>query len=311
CGRDCFQRSATLTKAAEEAAIFCSLISAFDVVDGARSRRRNRRTVIVATNHIREPSTSPSKSRSAVGLPRAIFRFEAREKLLMNRRAFILALGGAAAWPLEVGAQRGRMRRIGLLAPGRSVGADASLATLNSVVTGLRELGYVEGQTIAIERGFGEANADRLREVAAELVGHALDVIVALSTTAPRPLTQSTSVIPIVVVGMADPVEDELVASLARPGGNVTGTTFLGPELVAKRLQLLSEVVPQHSRVAVLWHPHAYSDRTMAGMLKEAEHAAEILGMQLQFLAAASPDDIQGAFSSMASADALSVFPSP
>jgi putative tryptophan/tyrosine transport system substrate-binding protein len=230
----------------------------------------------------------------------------------VKRRAFITLLGGSvAAWPLAARAQRGRIPRIGLLAPGRSVGADASLATLNSIVTGLRELGYVEGQNIAIERGFGEANGDRLREVAAELVGHALDLIVALSTTAARPLKQATSVIPVVVVGMADPVEDELVASLARPGGNVTGTTFLGPELVAKRLQLLSEVVPQHSRVAVLWHPHAYSDRTMAGMLKEAEHAAEILGMQLQFLAAASPDDIQGAFSLMTSADALSVFPSP
>jgi ABC-type uncharacterized transport system substrate-binding protein len=229
----------------------------------------------------------------------------------VKRREFITLLGGATAWPLAARAQQGRIPRIGLLAPGRSVGADASLATLNSIVTGLRELGYVEGQNIAIERGFGEANGDRLREVAAELVGHALDLIVALSTTAARPLKQATSVIPVVVVGMADPVEDELVASLARPGGNVTGTTFLGPELVAKRLQLLSEVVPQHSRVAVLWHPHAYSDRTMAGMLKEAEHAAEILGMQLQFLAAASPDDIEGAFSSMASADALSVFPSP
>jgi putative tryptophan/tyrosine transport system substrate-binding protein len=228
-----------------------------------------------------------------------------------GRREFITLLGGAVAWPLVARAQRGRIFRIGLLAPGRSVGADASLATLNSVVTGLRELGYVEGQNIAIERGFGEANADRLREVAAELVGNALDVIVALSTTAARPLKQATSVIPVVVVGIADPVEDELVASLARPGGNVTGTTFLGPELVAKRLQLLSEVVPQHSRVAVLWHPHSYSDRTMAGMLKEAEHAAETLGMQLQFLAAASPDDIEGAFSSMTSADALSVFPSP
>jgi len=231
---------------------------------------------------------------------------------MMRRRAFITLLGGAAVtWSLAARAQRGRMPRIGLLSPGRSVGADPTLATLNSVVTGLGELGYVEGQNIAIERGFGEANADRLREVSAELVGHGLDVIVALSTTAARPLKQSTSVIPIVVVGMADPVEDELVASLARPGGNVTGTTFLGPELVAKRLQLLSEIVPQHSRVALLWHPHAYSDRTMAGMLKEAEHAAEILGMQLQFLAAASPDDIEGAFSSMASADALSVFPSP
>jgi putative tryptophan/tyrosine transport system substrate-binding protein len=232
----------------------------------------------------------------------------------MRRRHFITLLGGAAAWPFEVRAQRGtRTPRIGVLAPGPSAGADASLVTLNSIVTGLRELGYTEGQNIAIERGFGEANADRLREVAAELVRHELDIIVALSTTAARPLKQATSVIPIVVVAMADPVEDELVASLARPGGNVTGTTFLGPELVAKRLQLLSEVVPQHSRVAVLWHPRAYGDRTMAGMLKEAEHAAQILGMQLQFVAAASPDDIEGAFSLMTRdrADALSVFPSP
>src|SRR6266404_1226722 len=233
----------------------------------------------------------------------------------MRRREFITLLGGAAAaWPLAAHAQHGtRIPRIGVLAPGRSEGSDASRPTLNSLVTGLRELGYTEGQNIAIERRFGESNADRLREVAAELVKRQVDIIVALSTTAARPVKQATSVIPIVVVGMADPVEDELVASLARPGGNVTGTTFLGPELVAKRLQLLSEVVPQHSRVAVLWHPRAYGDRTMAGMLKEAEHAAQILGMQLQFVAAASPDDIEGAFSLMTRdrADALSVFPSP
>src|SRR6202035_5116816 len=123
----------------------------------------------------------------------------------------------------------------------------------------------------------------------------------------------ATSSIPIVAAVMADPVGDGLVASLARPGGNVTGTTFLGPELVAKRLQLLSEVVPQHSRVAVLWHPHAYGDRTMDGMLKEAEHAAQTLGMQLQFVPATSPEDITGAFAVMTreGADALSVFPSP
>src|SRR6266404_1756929 len=92
----------------------------------------------------------------------------------LQRRDFITLLGGAAAaWPLAARAQRGtRIARIGVLAPGRSVGADASLVTLNSVVTGLRELGYIEGQNIAIERGFGEANADRLREVSSELVGH-------------------------------------------------------------------------------------------------------------------------------------------
>jgi putative tryptophan/tyrosine transport system substrate-binding protein len=112
---------------------------------------------------------------------------------------------------------------------------------------------------------------------------------------------------------MADPVDDELVTSLARPGGNVTGTTFLGPQLVTKRLQLLSEIVPQHSRVAVLWHPRAYSDRTMDGMVKEAEHAAQTLGMQLQFMPANSPEEITGTFSTLTrdGADALCVFPSP
>jgi putative tryptophan/tyrosine transport system substrate-binding protein len=110
---------------------------------------------------------------------------------------------------------------------------------------------------------------------------------------------------------MADPVDDELVASLARPGGNVTGTTFLGPQLVTKRLQLLSEVVPQHSHVAVLWHPHAYSDRTMDGMVKEAKDAAQTLAMQLQFVPANSPEEITGTFSTITSVDALCVFPSP
>jgi putative ABC transport system substrate-binding protein len=233
----------------------------------------------------------------------------------MNRRAFITLIGGtAAAWPLATRGQQGiRIPRVDILAPGPSEGADASRVTLNALVNALGELGYTEGRNIVIERRFGEANADRLREVAAELVKRQVDVIMALSTTAARPLKQATNVIPIVVVAMADPIEDELVASLARPGGNITGTAFLGPELVAKRLQLLSEVVPQHARVAVLWHPRAYGDRTMAGMLKEAEHAAQTLGMQLQFVPAASPDDIAGAFSVMTRerADALSVFPSP
>src|SRR5260370_14238892 len=133
----------------------------------------------------------------------------------MRRRHFIMLLGGAAAWPFEVRAQRGtRTPRIGVLAPGRSAGADASLATLNSIVTGLRELGYTEGQNIAIERGFGEANADRLREVAAELVRHEVDIIVALSTTAARPLKQATSRIPIVLVAIPHPAQDALCHTL-------------------------------------------------------------------------------------------------
>jgi putative ABC transport system substrate-binding protein len=233
----------------------------------------------------------------------------------MRRRKFITLLGGAvAAWPLAARAQPGtKIPRIGIVSPSRPEGSDASRATLNALVAGLSELGYTDGQNIVIERELAGSNADRLREVAAELVKRQVDVIVAFSTTAARPAKEATSVIPIVAFGMADPVEDELVASLARPGGNVTGTTFLGPELVTKRLQLLSEVVPQHSRVAILWHPHAYGDRTMAGMVKEAENAAQTLGMQLQLVPASSPEDITDAFSTMtrAHADALSIFPSP
>jgi putative ABC transport system substrate-binding protein len=231
----------------------------------------------------------------------------------MRRRQFIAGTSAAAAaWAIAARAQA-KIPRIGLISPGHSEGADPSRATLNSLVIGLRELGYTEGQNISIERRFGESNADRLQEIAVELVKRQVEVIVAFSTTAARPAKQATNVIPIVGMGMADPVEDELVASLARPGGNVTGTTFLGPELVAKRLQLLSQVVPQHSRVAVLWHPRAYGGRTMTGMLKEAEHAAQILGMNLQFVPAASPDEIRSALSviNRDRVDALSLFPSP
>jgi putative ABC transport system substrate-binding protein len=233
----------------------------------------------------------------------------------MRRRRFLGVLCGAAAsWTLCARAQQGtKIARIGVLTPGRSEGADASRATLNALVAGLRELGYAEGQNIVIERRFAESNPDRLRKLADELVELKVDVIVALSTTAARPAKQATSLIPIVAIGMADPVEDELVASLARPGGNVTGTTFLGPELVAKRLQLLGQVVPQLVRVAVLWDPRAYGDRTMAGMATEIERAAQTLGMKLQLVPAAGPSDIAGAFSAMIRerAAAVCMFPSP
>ena len=175
------------------------------------------------------------------------------------------------------------------------------------------ELGYTEGRNIAIERKFAEGDADRLRALATELVERQVDVIVAFSTPAARAAKQATATIPIVAIAMADPVEDELVASLARPGGNVTGTTFLGPELVSKRLQLFKEIVPGLSRAAVLWHPRAYGDRTMAGMLNEIESAAQTLGTKLQLVPAAGPDDLADAFSAMIRerADGFIVFPSP
>ncbi len=230
----------------------------------------------------------------------------------MRRREFISLLGGAA-WPLAAHAQQvGKVPRIGYLSPGRSELPDPTFNMLNAFLQGLQELGYTE-QNLAIDRQYADGNSDGLRELAAELVRRKPDIIVAFSTTAARPAKQATGIIPIVAVAMADPVADELVASLARPGGNVTGTTFLGPELVAKRLQLLREIVPGLSRVAALWHPNAYSERTMPGVLNEIEIAARTLGLHLQLVPAVGPDDFVSAFAAMARehADALIVMPSP
>jgi len=233
----------------------------------------------------------------------------------MKRRTFISLLGGAAAWPLAARAQQtsgrtAKMPRVGMLMAGP---AAHSAAILDPFYRGLHELGYVEGQNLAIERRDGDWKPDRLPALAAELVGLKVDIIVAWSTPTARAAKQATNSIPIIAAVMADPVGDELVANLARPGGNVTGTTFLGPELVPKRLQLLRDVVPGLARVAALWHPHAYGERTMASVVRDIEDAARTLGMQLQLVPADGPDDIASAFSTMAKerADAFMVFPSP
>ena len=233
----------------------------------------------------------------------------------VRRREFItLVAGTAVAWPLAARAQQAtKVPRIGVLSLGRGNQSDASLATLNAFMAGLRELGYTEGQNIAFERRFADGDTNRLSQLAQELVERRVDAIVVLATPAARAAKQATSAIPIVAIGMGEPVEDELVSSLARPGGNVTGTAFLGPELVARRLQLLKELVPGVSRVAVLWHPRAYGERTMAGMLKEVESAAQSLGTKLQLTSAAAPDDLDSAFATMIRErpDGLIVFPSP
>jgi putative ABC transport system substrate-binding protein len=233
----------------------------------------------------------------------------------MRRREFITLVGGAAAgWPLAAHAQQAtKVARIGMLSLGRGDKSDASLKTIDAFIPAMRALGFVEGQNIAFERKFADGDVNKLSELAQELVGQRVDAIVALATPAVRAAKKATSSIPIVGIGMADPVEDELASSLARPGGNVTGTTFLGPELVSKRLQLLKEIVPSLSRVIVLWHPRAYGERTMAGMLKEAESTAQSLGTKLLLAPADSPADLDGAFAAMTRerADGLVVFPSP
>jgi len=175
----------------------------------------------------------------------------------MGRREFITLLGAAAAslWLAADAQQATKIPHIGVLSLGRGDKSDASLTTLDAFMPALGELGYTEGKNIAFERKFADGDANKLSELAQELVEHRVDAIVALATPAVLAAKKATSAIPIVGIGMADPVEDELASSLARPGGNVTGTTFLGPELVSKRLQLLKEIVPGLSRVVVLWHP--------------------------------------------------------
>ena len=231
----------------------------------------------------------------------------------LKRREFVFLVGFAAALPLAARAQQPTtMPRVGVLSPGHNQG-DPQYNSVKAFLRGLHELGYIEGQNITVQQEYAEWNADRLRELAAKLVDAKVDVIVAVSTPAARAAKEATNTIPILAIAMADPVADGLVASLARPGGNVTGTTFLGPELVAKRLQLLREVVPGLSRVAALWHPRAYSERTMAGVVNEIEVAARTLGLQLQLVPAASADDFAGAFAAMSKggAQGLLVFPSP
>ena len=184
---------------------------------------------------------------------------------------------------------------------------------LDAFRQGLRERGYVEGQNIVIEYRAADGKIERFPGLATELIRLKVDLIVAGNTPAARAVQQATTTIPLVVAAMGDPVGDGLVASLARPGGNITGSTFLGPELVPKRLEMLKAALPTVSRVAALWHPGAYSGRTMRDMLKETEAAARTLGVQLQLVEVRGPDEFDHAFSTMTRerAGALIVFPSP
>jgi putative ABC transport system substrate-binding protein len=178
---------------------------------------------------------------------------------------------------------------------------------------GLRERGYVEGQNIVIEYRSADGRIERFPQLANELVSLSLDLIVAPNTPAARAAQRVTTTIPIVVPVMGDPVADGLVASLARPGGNITGLTFLGPELASKRLGLLKQALPNASRVGALWHPGAYGERTTREMLQATEAAARTLAVELQLVEVRGVDEFDRAFSAMTGnhADALLVLPSP
>jgi putative ABC transport system substrate-binding protein len=226
----------------------------------------------------------------------------------MRRREFIALVGGATAWPFAMNAQQPKVPRVGYLVTG-----SLQSPVVDAFRQGLQERGYVEGQNIVIEFRAAEGRMERFPALASELVRLKVDVIVAPNTPAARAVQQATTTIPVVVPVMGDPVRDGLVASLARPGGNITGLTFLGPELVPKRLALLKQALPTVSRVVALWHPGAYGERTMSDMMKQAEAAVRTLDVHLRLVAVQGPDELERAFSTIGEerADALMVFPSP
>ena len=227
----------------------------------------------------------------------------------IRRREFITALGGAAvAWPMAARAQQPqRMRRIGRLSP-LSVAAEAPM--LAGLRQGLNELGWIEGQNFAFELRFADGNLDRLPQLADELVREKVDVIVTGSSPGASAAKNATSTIPIVMVTTGNPVQGGLIATLARPGGNVTGVTALGQVLNAKRLELLKEAVPSLKRVAILTNPASpYTDP----FLQESEAAVHALGIEVRVLEAREPHDLERAFETIVNehAEALMVLADP
>jgi ABC-type uncharacterized transport system substrate-binding protein len=213
----------------------------------------------------------------------------------MNRRAFITLLGGAAAaWPLAAGAQQTAMPVIGFL---DSRPSDVISDRLRAFRLGLKDVGYVEGENVAIIHRFAEDQIDRLPEMAADLVRRQVAVMIATGVGA-FVAKAATATIPIVFVAGEDPVRLGLVASIARPGGNLTGINLFNTELVAKRLDLLRELVPRAARIAVLVNPAdgASTETTV----RDATAAAQAIGLQIQVVNANTGREIDSAFETIA-----------
>src|SRR5215831_17806719 len=219
----------------------------------------------------------------------------------IKRREFITLLGGAAAWPLAVRAQQpgGKIWRLGILQPGAP-----PEPLVEAIRQRLRELGYIEGRNILLEYRWAQGKLDRLTDLATELVGSKVDVITTLSTPAALAARNATTTIPIVFTAVGDPVGSGVVPSLARPGGNATGSSLLATELSAKRLEVLREIVPGISRVAMLWND------TNPGMVlraHEAQDAATKLGVVVRSIGVHDLIDFEAAFAAIerGRADAL------
>jgi putative ABC transport system substrate-binding protein len=227
----------------------------------------------------------------------------------LKRRAFITLLGGAATWPVAARAQQPALPVVGFLHP---ASPDAYAERLRGFRQGLKESGYAEGENVAIVYRWAENRLDRLPNLAAELVRRRVAVIVAPQGMQPVLAAKAaTKTIPIVFSVGEDPVRLGLVASLARPGGNLTGINFFNAELTAKRLELLRELVPGAARVALLVNP---TNVTIAeGAARDAEAPARSMGLQIQVLNASTSGEIDAAFTLLARErpDALFVIGDP
>jgi putative ABC transport system substrate-binding protein len=210
----------------------------------------------------------------------------------VDRRRFLLtSVASALAGPLGAEAQQaGKVYRIGFLSGGSPA---ASTPVLEQFRQGLRELDYIEGQNINIEHRWAEGQLDRLPQLATDLARIGPDLIVAVASQAAMAAHDATKSIPIVMVLVGDPIYLGLATSLGRPGKNLTGLTSFGPELSAKQLSLLTEVVPKVKRIAVLHNP---GNPLTARWMKETDAAARTLDLQLQPLSVTGPDDVAPAF---------------
>src|SRR5262245_56582329 len=214
--------------------------------------------------------------------------------------AVVVAVSLILAPHIAEAQQRDQIPRVGYLSPGSPSDA-VRLRRFEAFRQRLRELGYVEGQNIAIEPRWAEGKYDRYPDLAADLVRLKVDAIVALGGAAAKAAQHATRTIPIVMSVVIDPLGSGLVSSLAHPGGNLTGTSMMASDLVGKQFEVLKEVVPKVSQVALLWNP---ANPGSAPQLREAETVARALGVSLQLLEARNPQEIDSAFAAMTRARA-------
>ncbi len=222
----------------------------------------------------------------------------------MRRRDFINVLTGTiAAWPLAAGAQRPAMPVVGYLSSGTSAGFASFLGAFQQ---GLGEAGYVEGRNVAFQYRWAEGQEDRLPALAADLVSRQVTVIVATGGLHPAVVAKAaTSTIPIIFTGGGDPVKYGLVANLARPGGNATGAINFSPVVTAKRLELLRELLPTGSTIAVLINP---TDPNNEAVLREVQEAARAIGQLIHVVNASSERDFDAAFADIMQHQASALF---